>query len=70
MDLAHWWQVRLEELATARLALGSYGLLVQFDSVSVVLLIRQAFIVGQDVLHQEACRLVNVDVVLGRTAVH
>lgn len=69
MDLAYSWQARYEELATAWLALGSYGLLVQFDSVSVALLVGQTFIVGQDVLHQEARRLVHVDVVLGRTAV-
>lgn len=53
-------------LAAARLDLSSHSLLVQFDPVSVALLVRQAFVVGQDVLHQETRRLVHVDVVLGK----
>lgn len=53
-------------LAAARLALSGHSLLVQFDPVSIALLVRQTFVIGQDALYQEACRLVHVDVVLGK----
>lgn len=53
-------------LAAARLAFSGHSLLVQFDPVSIALLVWQTFVVGQDALYQEACRLVHVDVVLGK----
>lgn len=53
-------------LAAARLALSRHSLLVQFDPVSVALLIWQTFVISQDVLYQETRRLIHVDVVLGK----
>lgn len=56
---------RVWELATAWRDGSGRGLrVVQFETVSIALLIRQPFVVSQDVLHQEACCLVHVDVVL------
>lgn len=52
-------------LAAARLALSSHSLVVQFDTVAIALLIRQAFVVSQDILHQESRCLIHVDVILG-----
>lgn len=51
-------------LAAAGLALCGNNLRAQFDPVSVALFVRQTFVVSQDTLHQKACRLVHVDVVL------
>lgn len=55
---------RVWELATAWLDVSDHRLLVQFDTVAIALLVRQPFVVSQDVLHQEARRLIHVDVVL------
>lgn len=51
-------------LAAAWLALSSHSLLVQFDPVSIALFVRQTFVVSQDILYQETCCLIHVDVVL------
>lgn len=60
------WPVWMDRVSTAaRLDLCSHSLLVQFDPLSVALLVWQPFVVRQDALYQEACRLVHVDVVLG-----
>lgn len=51
-------------LAAARLDLGRHGLLVQFDAVAVALFIRNAFVVKENVLHQEPGCLVDIYVIL------
>lgn len=64
-SLTGGWVTWMERaLAAAWLALSSHSLPVQFDTVAIALLIWQTFVINQDILHQEVCSLIHVNIVL------
>lgn len=65
-SVAGEWTDRGPALAATRLDLGGHGLLVQLDAVAVALLVRNAFVVEENVLHQETGCLVDIYVILGK----